>query len=157
MSTATTSAKSIFLQAVELSTAGERQAYLDTQCGADTDLRRDVDALLQYHGEVGSFLESPPTVVAQSAEQLRTDVPQSPTLGFLQPSSRADSLGRLGRHEVLEVVGSGGMGVVLKAFDEQLQRVVAIKALADSLASNEHARGGLSAKGGRPRQSATIT
>jgi serine/threonine protein kinase len=44
------------------------------------------------------------------------------------------------RHEILEVVGSVGMGVVLKAFDEQLQRVVAIKALADSLASNEYAR-----------------
>lgn len=162
MSTSRASAKSIFLQAVELPTASERQAYLDTQCGADADLRRDVDALLQYHGEVGSFLESPPTVVAQSAEQLRTNVPQSPSLGFLQPSSRADSPCRLGRHEVLEVVGSGGMGVVLKAFDEQLQRVVAIKALADSLASNEHARrrfireGRAAAKGGQPRRFATI-
>ena len=36
------------------------------------------------------------------------------TLDFLAPSQRPGALGRLGHYEVLEVVGRGGMGVVLR-------------------------------------------
>jgi WD40 repeat protein/tRNA A-37 threonylcarbamoyl transferase component Bud32 len=61
-------------------------------------------------------------------------------LDFLSPSQKPGSLGRLDHYEVQEVVGRGGMGVVLKAFDEKLHRVVAIKALAPALASNGTAR-----------------
>ena len=43
-------------------------------------------------------------------------------------------LGRLGHYEVMEVLGQGGFGVVLKVFDEKLRRVVAIKVLKPSLA-----------------------
>lgn len=136
MSTPGTSAKEIFSQALELSTVTERQAYLDTQCGSNADLRREVEELLRHQADVGSFLDSPPTAVLESADQLRTFTHETPSLEFLAPSSRADSLGRLGHYEILEVVGSGGMGIVLKAFDERLQRVVAIKAMAQSLAAS---------------------
>jgi hypothetical protein len=140
MSTPPTSAKAIFLQALELTTATERQAYLDTRCGNDADLRCEVEELLRHHSDVRSFLESPPTAVAESADKLRTLAPQAPSLGFLMPSTRADSLGRLGHYEILEIVGSGGMGVVLKALDEQLHRIVAIKAMGQSLAASATAR-----------------
>ena len=61
-------------------------------------------------------------------------------LGYLSPSKKPDSLGRLGHYEVLEVLGKGAFGTVLKAFDEQLHRMVAIKVMSIELASTSPAR-----------------
>jgi len=66
--------------------------------------------------------------------------PANIDLSFLQPSDSPASLGRLGSYEVLEVVGRGGWGIVLKAFDPALHRPVAIKVLAPEYASNGKAR-----------------
>src|SRR5262249_54877775 len=51
-----------------------------------------------------------------------------------------DALGRIGHYHVLAVNGRGGMGMVLKAFDKELQRVVAIKVMAPHLAATGMAR-----------------
>jgi serine/threonine protein kinase len=61
-------------------------------------------------------------------------------LDFLQPSDQPGSIGRLGTYEVSQIVGQGGMGVVVKAFDPTLHRVVAVKVLAPYLAHNPQAR-----------------
>jgi len=61
-------------------------------------------------------------------------------LDFLSPPSHPEMLGRLGRYEIERVIGSGGMGVVLKAFDTELNRPVAIKVLAQHLAHSGAAR-----------------
>src|SRR5262249_16135312 len=48
--------------------------------------------------------------------------------------------GRLAHYEVLELLGKGGFGTVLRAFDEKLHRVVAIKVLSPELSASGTAR-----------------
>src|SRR5262249_46458051 len=62
------------------------------------------------------------------------------TLDFLEPSETPGHLGRLGHYEVLESVGEGGMGIVLKGLDTKLQRIVAIKVMMPELAARASAR-----------------
>jgi len=59
---------------------------------------------------------------------------------LLQPPSHPEMLGRLGRYEIERLVGSGGMGVVFKAYDSELHRSVAIKMLAPHLSGSRSAR-----------------
>ena len=59
---------------------------------------------------------------------------------FLDPSDDAKSLGRLGEYEILEVIGRGGMGIVLKGFQQELHRHVAVKVLSPHLATSGAAR-----------------
>ncbi len=61
-------------------------------------------------------------------------------LKLLAPTDDDRMIGRLGTYEVMGVIGSGGMGVVLKAFDPALNRYVAIKVLAPHLGSSGAAR-----------------
>ncbi len=61
-------------------------------------------------------------------------------LSLLAPTDDERMLGRLGTYEVVGVIGSGGMGVVLKAFDPALNRYVAIKVLAPHLGHSGAAR-----------------
>lgn len=58
----------------------------------------------------------------------------------LDPANRAGSLGRIGTYEVLDIIGRGGMGIVLRAFDETLHRNVAIKVISPTILSTGNTR-----------------
>ena len=59
---------------------------------------------------------------------------------FLEPNGAKGTLGRLGDYEIVEVIGSGGMGIVLKGYQRELNRYVAVKVLAPHLATSAAAR-----------------
>jgi serine/threonine protein kinase len=59
---------------------------------------------------------------------------------FLSAPQAPDELGRLGPYRVLSVLGAGGMGVVFRAEDPRLHRVVALKAMLPTLAVSATAR-----------------
>src|SRR5262249_3873610 len=144
--------RSIFLEALEREDPTERSAYLDTACAGDVALRQRVDALLKSHAQAGSFLDKlAPDLVAgelgleEQGETTMGDAAGSgqaadEDLGFLTPSDKPGVLGRLGHYDILEIIGKGGMGIVLRAFDEKLHRVVAIKVMASQLATSGTAR-----------------
>lgn len=60
--------------------------------------------------------------------------------GWLDPTDDPGMLGRFAGYEIVGIIGHGGMGIVLKGFENALNRFVAIKTLAPRLATNEAAR-----------------
>jgi eukaryotic-like serine/threonine-protein kinase len=91
----------------------ERAAFVAAQCGDDAALRREVEAMLAAHQELGPFSGPAPTVGPALAPGVM-----------------------LGAYEVVSLLGTGGMGEVYLARDTALGRNVALKVLPPQLATD---------------------
>lgn len=106
----------------------EQRAFLSESCAHDAQLRREVEELLQSSEEAPTFFEAPP--------------------GGLQPRFSDDELTfhwcgrRLGAYQLLEQIGSGGMGTVFLAerIDGQYDKHVAIKLIKSAVVTEEQIR-----------------
>ncbi|MDP6555823.1 MAG: protein kinase [Pirellulaceae bacterium] len=128
--------RSIFIEALERDDPAERVAFLDGACGGDTDLRARLEKLFSSYQDAQSFLEAPPNALIATISVGDLDPSDEISLDLLTPSEKPNCLGTLGQYEVVDVVGQGGMGIVLRAYDKKLNRVVAIKAVAPQYATN---------------------
>ncbi len=145
--------RQIFEAALDINESEMRSAYLDTTCGNNTALRTRVEALLMSHESQSQFLNVPAleqmhyieqqgdqTKIFQGVASDQDDDNLAPDLSFLGPSSNPDSIGTLGHYEILQILGQGAFGIVFKAFDEKLQRMVAIKVMNSHLATTSPPR-----------------
>ncbi len=70
----------------------------------------------------------------------REVLPADFAVDFLEPGLDPESLGRLNDIEIRAVIGHGGNGIVLKGYQQELNRLVAVKVMAPQLAANAESR-----------------
>jgi len=102
-----------------------------------TELAADVSTWREARTQLRELPERyTPHEVDEYGWSLKTPV----KLDFLSAPTHPEMLGRLGRYDIERAIGSGGMGIVLKAHDTELNRPVAIKVMAPHLAHSGAAR-----------------
>jgi eukaryotic-like serine/threonine-protein kinase len=102
---------------------GEREAFLEKECGDELALRSEVLSMLQADARAGSFLGTPAA---------------GPPLAADEPGPAPGD--RLGPYEIVGRLGKGGMGEVYRARDPRLGRELAIKVLAPGRSRDRDAR-----------------
>ncbi len=122
-------ASDLFLQSSEHIQSCERCQKRLTELAGPEKSWRQIGKLLNSVSEYETTKET------ESMPDYRADLE-----GILDAPSHPELLGRLGRYEIERVIGSGGMGIVLRGFDSDLNRPVAIKILARHLAHSGAAR-----------------
>ncbi|MGH9879939.1 MAG: protein kinase domain-containing protein, partial [Pyrinomonadaceae bacterium] len=99
----------------------QRPDFLDQSCGSDQDLRVEVESLLAGGKSAEALLLS--KAMKEAARRLADDT----TVSLVGR--------RLGRYQVLSLLGAGGMGEVYHARDVKLGRELALKVLPTSFPS----------------------
>ena len=104
----------LFAAALEREPA-ERTAFLDEACAGDEQLRKEIESLLAKNiaeSLLGSYAVQEATLLLEKrAEELTSD--------------------RIGRYQVIRLLGLGAMGRVYLGVDDQLNRPVAVKLLSN--------------------------
>jgi serine/threonine protein kinase/WD40 repeat protein len=119
--------RAIFLEALEINDARQRDEFLSEACGIDDSLRREVDALLKAHAAAGPFMpaQAGPSPVRDAllnaVDALNPDRP-------IDLPANEKPAERIGRHKILQQIGEGGWGIVyLAEQQEPVYRKVALK------------------------------
>lgn len=119
--------KILFEQVLDLPVK-KREAFLENACSGDVELRREIDSLLVHVSHASGFFEELAEGILQKKKASLINKPDS------------FSGQRIAHYKELELLGRGGMGVVYKARDLKLDRMVALKFLTHDLSTNTEAK-----------------
>jgi eukaryotic-like serine/threonine-protein kinase len=125
--------KALFAQAADLPRE-EREAFLDSACRDEPDLRAKVERLLAYDAgfedgkEEPGFLKSPVVRAPEKTPSESASPPQREEAGV--PA-------RIGPYRILRRHGEGGMGIVYEAEQDNPRRTVALKVIRPGWVSPE--------------------
>ncbi|RCS54041.1 serine/threonine protein kinase [Bremerella cremea] len=129
--------KSIFLSALELPYGAERDAYVEQQCGENTELRAAVAELLAAHDRSLNVLDRPTSQrvalqgqVKSAAEAIAMNATWAHGSDGVVTPPIGEGDAFIGNYVLLEKLGEGGFGQVYVADQRQpVRRRVAIKLL----------------------------
>ncbi len=107
-----------------------------TELADETSIETEACQMLSGYSEASRNVESRSSMSASTGSGTELSFDRV----VLEPPTHPEMLGRIERYEVERCIGSGGMGVVFKAIDTELNRPVAVKVLAPHLARNGAAR-----------------
>jgi serine/threonine protein kinase/WD40 repeat protein len=118
----------LFHQAVELKPR-ERARFLDAHCQGDPALRAAVETLLKYDQELGSTIDVMASPIQRSPSEIFADARTLRARAESPPSGGVPHPCKIPGYEIIDELGRGGMGIVYKARQLGLNRLVALKML----------------------------